>query len=373
MKKKVAIDAKWYFEGPPSGKVVIRNLVDYLNLKENEFIFYFDKKHRNAPELRNIKGEVRFVWAGNNMLSNVFILPILALFHGADIILYQNFPSFLFWKRQIAYVHDIIYMTSPQFYSGLERIYFYPLKYLVGFAKDIVTVSDFEKNRMIQHQFGTGKRFHVVYHGVDTSFKPKEHQDPVKLAEIKTKYNLPDKFILFVGRLNVRKNVSSLLYAFKLVLEKRDDYKLVIVGGKDWKSLDIDRLIDDLDISKNLVLTGGIYGEELPLVYSLATIFCFPSFDESFGLPPLEAMAAGVPVVVSDRSSVPEICGEAALYFDPDNREQIAQQLLTLLSDEALRQKQSELGLLQASKFTWLKSTSRLIEIFNDNEYAEID
>lgn len=366
MKKiRIAIDAKWYFEGPPSGRVVVKNIVDYFNHSdEHDIVFFIDRKFKNAPELIDFKGKIVFVWAGNNMLSNVFILPFLSLYHHVDAILYQNFPSFIFWKRQIAYVHDIIYMTSPEFYTLAERIYFSPLKYLVKFASDIVTVSEFEKNRMIANGFGKEKPFHVVYHGVDSAFMPIEKHNSEKNELVKQKHKLPQKYILFVGRLNVRKNITNLLKAFKLVLEKRTDYKLVVVGSKDWKSLDIDGLVKQLNISDHIIFTGGIYGDELPVVYAGATVFCFPSYDESFGLPPLEAMASGVPVVASNRASLPEICGNCALYADPDDASGISNQILTLLDNSELREEMAKKGIERASEFTWTRSVKSIRSIF---------
>lgn len=373
MKKiRVAIDAKWYFDGNPSGRVVVKNIVDHIDKTEKvELIYFVKSKHRDNEELSKLKGKIVFVWGANNMVSNIFVLPIYCLIYRVDVILFQYFPSFLFWKKQIAFVHDIIFLTNPKYYTIVERIYLFSIKYLVKLCSDIVTVSEFEKQRMLNFNFGNKVKKHVVYHGVSKEFTPLLLQDIEKVKIVRELYSLPEKYILFVGRLNVRKNISNLLKAFKIVTETRKDYKLVVVGNKDWKTLDVDSLIMNLGIEDSVKLLGGIYGSDLPFVYSGATIFCFPSYDESFGLPPLEAMASGVPVIVSNRSSLPEICGDSVLYADPDDYPMFATHIINLLENEKLRKSLIEKGINRASFFTWDRSVETLLEIFLASSQTE--
>jgi glycosyltransferase involved in cell wall biosynthesis len=190
---------------------------------------------------------------------------------------------------------------------------------------------------------------------------PREQHNEDKLKEVAHKYSLPESFILYVGRLNVRKNVFNLLKALPML--KNSSIPLVVVGGYDWKMTNVDSLLKDLGINERVIFTGPVYGDDLPRIYALATVLCFVSYAESFGLPALEGMASGVPVVVSDRTCLPEICADAALYANPDKPKEISQMIDRLLDDERLWQQQRDRGLVKARFYTWKKSAEKLLEI----------
>jgi glycosyltransferase involved in cell wall biosynthesis len=143
---------------------------------------------------------------------------------------------------------------------------------------------------------------------------------------------------------------------------KNQEIPIVIVGSKDWKILDIDKLIDDLGINKRVIFSGFVLDNILPVIYSLATIFCFPSYAEGFGLPALEAMASGVPVVVSNTTSLPEICGDAGNYVNPNDPQDIAAMIDLLLKDNQLYNYKRSKGLERAKHFTWENSAKKLLE-----------
>src|ERR1035438_536378 len=258
---RIGIDAKWYFEGPPSGKMVIRNIVNELLKRDNHHKIYLilDKKFVSQKNIflgKNIYPV--FVWGGNNLLSNIFWLPFLAKKYKLDIIVYQNFSSFWGGHKKIAYIHDILFKSHPQFYTTKERVYFLPLKILSNISNAVITVSESEKKRLLAN--GYKKPINVIYHGVDEIFKPKRLFNSAFLEQTKRKYKLPEKYILYVGRLNVRKNISNLLRAISIL---NNDLKLVIVGKKDWKMFDIQKLIDELNIRDKIIFTGGVYNEEI--------------------------------------------------------------------------------------------------------------
>lgn len=361
---KIGIDAKWYFEGPPSGQMVIRNLVNALIEREtdHEIILFLDKKHSDVPLDRNSDKVKRiYVWAKNNLISNLFFVPMALCKYELDVLVYQNFVSLFGRHKKIAYIHDIIFLTHPEYYTLVEKLYFFPLKYLTRTADHIITVSVSEKNRLINYDYKSKGSIDVVYHGVDRRFKPYSMQPQDLLQNVRKKFHLPDRFILYVGRLNSRKNVPNLLRGFSNIRDKA--IPLVLVGGYDWKSDDIDSLIKKLNLNERLVLTGPVYGDDLGALYSLAKLFCFPSYEESFGLPPLEAMASGVPVIVSSSSSLPEICADAGTYIDPNVPESITESIDELLSNEELYNKKKELSVLQARKFVWKNSAQHMLEV----------
>lgn len=357
----IGIDAKWYFEGPPSGKVVIRNLVDNLvKIKTDHNLFFFiDKNFISKFPYRSENIFPVGIWAKNNLVSNLFVVPSFAKKKKIDVLVYQNFPSFFQKYKQVAYIHDIIFLTHPQYYTKWEKLYFYPLKYLAPKSDLIFTVSNSEKERINKYYEISSDKISVLYHGSNNIFKPVNEFEKDFINEVKQKYQLPENYILYVGRLNVRKNIDNLLKGFSKI--KRKGLKLVIVGDYDWRSNSVSRIIEENNLKDEIVFTGYVYNEELAAIYSLAKAFCFPSYEESFGLPPLEAMAAGVPVIVSDSSSLPEVCGEAGTYIEPDNPDDIAEKINLLLSNDSYRQKKIELGLKQAKKFSWETSAKKLL------------
>jgi glycosyltransferase involved in cell wall biosynthesis len=352
---RIGIDAKWYFAGPPSGMRVIRSLVDAMLTMDdtNEYYIFLNQKHSGESFRFKDKKNVTlcYVWAGNNLLSNIFLLPRYSHQYKLDVILYQNFISPFGRGRTIAYVHDVLFLSHPEFYTVYERIYLFPLKFLARRADSIITVSEAEKQRLLEFKLAfSPDKITVAFHGVETNFVPLEKHDPGVAEQVKVKFGLPDKFILFVGRLNLRKNLENLLRAMPLLQNK--EIPLVIVGADNWKKSNHLAIINELGIGQRVLFTGAVY-RELNVVYALAKVFCFPSYAESFGLPPLEAMACGVPVVVSNTTSLPEVCGEAGTYVSPDSPVEIASAIDSLLSNDQLCKEKRQMGLEQARKFTW--------------------
>ena len=320
---KIGIDAKWYFEGPPSGRRVVKSLTDHMLEidDENEYYIFLNKRHKKERFPGTTKKNVTlcYVWAGNNFFSNVFVLPFFSYRYKLNAVLYQNFISPFDPSKRIAYIHDVLFLSNPEYYTFYERLYFAPLKFLTKRSHLIITVSEEEKKRLLAFEFSKQKeKIVVAYHGVDSGFQQKEKYPTKTILEIKQKFKLPDVFLLYVGRLNLRKNVDNLLRAIPYL--KNKTIPLVIVGADNWKKSNHVEIIKKLGIDDRIQFTGAIY-QELGIIYSMAKVFCFPSFAESFGLPPLEAMASGVPVVVSNTTSLPEICGTAGSYVTPDRPE----------------------------------------------------
>jgi len=358
---KIGLDAKWFFDGPPSGKIVVQNIVkQIIQYNTNDDIYVIlDKKDKNKTfpyEGKNI--HLVYVWAKNNLLSNVFIIPFITYSIKLDIIIFQNFSPILSNFKRYAFVHDVIFKSHPEYYTLIERIYFLPLRLLTRYSHGVCTVSEAEKLRMAKYGYSSKRETDVVYHGVDENFQPFENQNHEYLKEVRKKYSLPEKFLLYVGRLNVRKNVFNLLRSISLL---QTDMPLVLVGSYDWKMTSVDDVIKQEGIEDRIIFTGPVFGKELTAIYSLANIFCFPSYEESFGLPALEGMASGVPVVVSNRSSLPEICGDAGNYADPDDPQSIATAINELISDNDLYKKKRELGLERAQRFKWEISAKGLM------------
>lgn len=360
--KKIGIDAKWFFSGPVSNRIVIENLLENL-IQENpghRLVVFLNRKQKDNhfPYSDELIEKV-YVWGGNNMISNALLLPLLGIKHQLDGILYQNFGSF-FGPRSWVYIHDLIFESHPWFFTWKERIYFSFMPFLLRFANKVITISNSEKRRILAHCPFLKASVYVAQHGRNPSFQPRESFSEVELMRVKESYHLPLQFILFVGRLNDRKNIGNLLKALDLL---ENPIPLVIVGEEDWQ-LDsgLKSKLHKGQHNGKLILTGKVPFADLPILYSLATIFCFPSFAEGFGLPVLEAMSAGIPVATSEKSAMEEVCGKAAMYFDPHSPESIANAIQILLRDSVLRDKLRDKGLAQSLLFGWKKSADSIFE-----------
>lgn len=366
---RIGFDAKWFFSGNKSGRVVVRNSLEQLIVRnpEHEFFIFLKKKEKTKDfPFKNSNVHLIYVWGGNNLISNLFVVPLRARSLKLDVMIFQYFAPFIsnFWR--VVLINDIIFKSHPEYFTLLERIYFFPMKFLAKKSHHVCTISHSEKTRMRMYGFAPENKIAVIYLGIDKRFKPKKYHKQEDLREVISRYNLPEKFILYVGRLNVRKNITSLLKSISILGDKK--IKLVLAGEYNWKMFNLPNKIKELGVSDRIILTGFVQDEHLPILYSLASIFCYIPFDEGFGIPPLEAMASGIPVVVGRTGSLPEICGSAGNYVDPSSPEEIAAMMETLLDNPKLYEEKARAGIHRAKQFTWENSAEALMRVFHKFE-----
>ena len=365
---KIGIDAKSFFDtNNPSGKTIVTNLIrELLRLdNKNSYFIFLDKKYRDLifPYKSN-QIKLIYVWRGINLFSNIFVLPLVAWKYKLDIFLFQYFTPPICNFKKVVYIHDCIFKSHPEYFSFFEKIYYLPIKPLSKFADVIITVSNSEKERLIKYGFSRyPNRIKVVYNGYRDIFR-KQAKDKYLIQKTKRKFNLPDNYLLYVGRLNHRKNILNLLRSINYL--KNKEIKLVLVGQYNRKMFDLPLAIRDLGLTGRVMQLGYVEDFYLPIIYSLSTAFCYVSFMEGFGLPPLEAMASGVPVIISKSGSLMEVCGEAGTYCNPFDPIDIAQKIDTVISDDNLYQNKKQLGLRIASKFSWARAAEELLNIFLD-------
>ncbi len=361
----IGIDAKWFFRGPVSTRVVLQNLLAELFalFPEHEWIIFLDKKDEQTHfPFKSEHIKLQYIWAGNNMLSNVFLLSGYLKSSQVDVMVYQTFPSLIHAVPSISFIHDVLFRRFPQFFTWKERLYFSPLSWLTrNRSERLIATSESVSNDLLKYNYTTSKsQIDIVPLAVNKAYKPSEFHSPKKLLEVKEKYQLPDQFLLFVGRLNVRKNIENLLKAIPLIHDTQ--IHLVIVGKADWKTPDLKVILSNPEMKKRIIMPGAMDDNDLILTYSMARIFCFPSFAEGFGLPPLEAMASGVPVIVSETTALPEVCGDAAVYINPYKPESIAKAINKLLEDPELHERQKAKGIQKANEFTWTASAKAFMK-----------
>ena len=362
---RIGIDAKWFFEGHPSGRVFTRNIVEQLvaHYPAHQFMLFLrsaDRKLAFPYRAENI--QLSYGSAGTNLASNVFILPRLARKARPDVIVSQNFAAPVPGMKQVCVIFDVIFETHPQFFTLRERSYFRFIKPLLRFADSIVTISGESRDDLEEFRYATATRpAEVVHLGVSQQFLDARNIAPDKVRNFKQRMSLPEDFLLYVGRFNARKNIRGLLRSYARI--DRSRWKLVLCGRRDWKGERVRDLIAGLGIGEDTIVLEHIQDQDLPLLYRSASAFAYVSFKEGFGLPPLEAMAGGTPVIVSDSKCLREVCGDAPEYVNPESIDDMQRGLERVLFDETRRRRMRELGFLQASHFTWRDSAEKFMHI----------
>jgi glycosyltransferase involved in cell wall biosynthesis len=274
------------------------------------------------------------------------------LLHAPDFTLPPVEPD----TRTLLTVHDLSFVRAPEAAApGLRAYLNRVVPRSVRRADHILVDSDATRRDLIDLYGTPGEKVSVVYSGVDARFGPVE--DAGAIRAVRAKYGIGDgPFILSVGTVQPRKNYARLAEALHRL--DRPDLPLVIAGGKGWLEDDLYARIDALGLGGRVRFIGFVDDDDLPALYSTARVFAFPSLYEGFGLPPLEAMACGTPVVASNVSSVPEVVGEAGLLVDPLDVDALAGALARALDDEGLRASLIEQGRERAGEFTWDQTAS---------------
>lgn len=268
-------------------------------------------------------------------------------------------------------LHDILYMQKIDFTKGtwyqrlgnLYRKWIVPK--VIPQSDQIITVSDFEKQQIIKRFSLHPGRVRVIHNAYSDYFKPVLNKDV--LEEAKKKYGLPDQFILYLGNTHPNKNIRSVLRALSKLQEDKETKIPLVMPDIDkafLKKILIE--INNRELVNSIYLTGYVPNHELPNIYSLAKIFIYPSFHESFGIPMLEAMACGIPVIASNKAALPEVANSAALMVDPENPDEIVRAVKELLTDKELYRQLKEDGLKRTLDFSWYNTARNILGIYKE-------
>jgi glycosyltransferase involved in cell wall biosynthesis len=249
-------------------------------------------------------------------------------------------------------LHDLSFIRFPRLFHAAKRLYLRMLTWAsVRRARRVIAVSEHTAEEAQRLLHVDPSRVDVVYHGVDPRFHPRPAEE---VAAFSARQGLPERFVLFLGTLEPRKNLVRLIEAFDQL--EAEDVALVLAGGRGWYDEEIFACVERLALTDQVIFPGFVPRETLPLWYDAATVFAYPSLYEGFGMPVTEAQASGVPTLTSDRSSLPEAGGDAALLVDPYDVDAIAGGLYRLLTDGALREELRQRGLAHAARFTWQRT-----------------
>jgi glycosyltransferase involved in cell wall biosynthesis len=268
--------------------------------------------------------------------------------------------------RSVVTMLDLSFLRMPEAFNRWNRIYLATMARVSARRSDRIIAISESTRRDIVHYFGVpAGKVEVIYCGVDAHYRPEE--DASLLERFRRERGLPERFLLYVGTLEPRKNVERLVEAYSRVrTELGPSHKLVLGGAKGWLYDRIFARVRQLGLEGEVVFAGYIPDEDLPLWYNLADIFIYPSLYEGFGLPPLEAMACGTPVITSSASSLPEVAGTAALMVDPLDVDDLANAIMRVLGDSALHQQLEAAGPRQAARFRWADAAARTMKVYKD-------
>ena len=348
----------------------IRNLLRHLARLDSQTEFVIFCRPEDRETLAAVGENFRPVpeTSGNYSIAEQFTIPWavkregVTLFHAPHYVL----PP-LVQCRSVVTIHDCIHLMFPQYLPN--RAAFAYAKWSIAQAARrstrVMTVSESSKRDILRFVDAEPDKIDVIYNAYDERFaiEPRE-EDVVRVRE---RYQLTDEFVLYAGNVKPHKNLERLIDAFALVRKRGLDHlKLVLIGDEISKYTALRRAVHQHQLHKYVRFLGYLPEETLAVMYRLAGVFVFPSLYEGFGLPPLEAMASGTPVVTSNVSSLPEVAGDAAVLVDPYDPQAIADGIYRVLTDETLRRTMVHKGIARAGQFSWEQSVRRVRQIYGE-------
>jgi glycosyltransferase involved in cell wall biosynthesis len=376
-RKKIGIDARLY---GPIGKGLGRytqELVDNItNLdKKNEYVIFLRKEnyHKFKPRSKRIKkvlADVRWY-----TIKEQIIMPYLIHKEKIDLMHFLHFNIAIFCPvKFITTIHDLILINhptprasklSPLLYKIKNLAYKITIKRAIKKSEKIITVSNFTKKDILKNFKTKEEEIVVTYEGV-TKLEDKKNENN---KEFKNK-NITEPFLLYVGNAYPHKNLNFLIKSFPEIKKINKNLKLVLVGKEDYFYKRLKRMVRKekwLEKEKNkIIFSGYVPDNELHELYKKASAYVFPSLYEGFGLPPLEAMNRGCPVLSSEKSCLPEILGEAALYFNPKNKKDFLKKVNIIMKNTKKREELIKKGKEQTKKYDWIKCAKKTLKVYQN-------
>lgn len=346
----------------------IRNLLRHLARldRDSEYVLFCTEDDRAlAAELGDNFRTVP-VRARSYSLAEQVVLPLELARLGVDLFHAPHYTlPFLAPCPAVVTIHDCIHLTFPQYLPGrLAHLYArLALRLAARRARRILTVSDASRRDILRFLRPRPERVVVVPNAIDEQFWTPP--PPEEVARVAARYQLTEPFVLYAGNIKPHKNLERLIAAFALLRRWGfERLKLLIIGDEISKYPELRRAVHRHQLHPWVRFLGFVSNDTLAVLYRLADLFVFPSLYEGFGLPPLEAMASGTPVVTSNVSSLPEVVGDAAVLVDPYNPEAIADGMRRVLADPDLRAELRQRGLARARAFSWDRSVERIRQVY---------
>ncbi|HDQ70647.1 MAG TPA: glycosyltransferase family 1 protein [Chloroflexi bacterium] len=329
----------------------------------NEYYVLYSRKARHPPVLGANVTSIP-CWTPSHHRIERWALGVeiarlrLDLLHTVDFI-----PPAFGYGQSVITVHDLNFLYYPQFQTSESRRYYNDqIAWAVGRAAYILADSHATKLDLAELLHTPADKITVVHLAADAAFRPIPQ---AQAAQVARRYDLSPGYLLTVGTIEPRKNLPGLLQAYaRLRATGTTEASLVVVGGKGWLYDEVFERVESLGLAQHVRFFHGVPDEDLPGLYNAASVLTTPSFYEGFGLPALEAMACGTPVVVADRASLPEVVGDAGLLVDSEDVVDIAHALTRVLTEQALRAQMRARGLQQAARFSWERAARETLAVY---------
>ena len=363
---RIGIDARLVAYQRGGISTYIRRLVEALSeIDQQDEFTIFQSRRDDRPLVRRPGFHSSTLWTPPHHPWEQWALPLELAPRSLDLLHCPDFiPPFRRRCPAVITVHDLAFRRFPETKTPDSLRYYDQIDRAVAEAEAVIAVSQATKKDLAELLAVAPQRVEVVYHGVDRRYR--ELDDPPSVRAFCQSRGLPETFILWVGTQEPRKNLPCLFQALAAIKGRLPEAKdtLVVAGPKGWLYEEAESVLEDLGLRERTVFFGQATEEELLMLYNAAWALAFPSLYEGFGLPPLEAMACGTPVIASSAPALPEVLGDAALYFDPHQPEALAQHLLRLAEDTALWDCLRRAGLARAQGFRWRDTAEQTLAIY---------
>jgi len=370
-KKKIYIDCR-LIEGSGIATYLINLIKTFNKIEKSLDIHILVKSFKKIIIDDQEKNEKHLFKSPIYSISEQLFFP---KFIGKNDILHvphYNAPI-LFSGKLIITVHDICHYVMKDYFTGITKRFYASIfmKFALMRANYIITVSHFTKTEIVKYFHINPSKITVIHNGIDSHYSPRRKSELLKILAL---YKVPNKYLLYVGNIKPHKNIVKLIIAYYNAKRIDNSIPKLIICGEHDKHFDIlselgrSGILTKDFFSENIILLGFVKYEDLPCLYSGAELFLYPSLYEGFGIPPLEAMACGTPVIASNTSSIPEILGENALLVNPHNQDDITDAIIRLWQNPSLQKELTLKGLVHANHFKWNESAYKHIELYNKLE-----
>lgn len=366
---RVAIDARKLHDYGIG--TYVRNLITELARQDDdaEYVLLCAPSDADALSALGKRFQPCVVTAGNYSVREQVSVPWalstsrVDLFHAPHYVV-----SPLTRTPYVVTIHDCIHLRFPQYLPNRGALYYARAMMTVAArrAQRVLTVSQASKEDILHYLDVPAEKVEVIYNALDTRLA--DEPTPDEVARVRDRFLLPPRFVLYTGNIKPHKNVDRLIEAFSLLRRDGsfDDVKLLIIGDEISKYPNLRRQVHRFQLHQHVRFLGFVPDATLAVLYRLASVFVFPSLYEGFGLPPLEAMAAGAPVITSNVSSLPEVVGDAAILINPMDASSIASAIAQVLGDPALREELRRRGRERVQSFSWGRSVARIREVYGE-------
>lgn len=351
-------------------EIYVRNLVAWLPRVSpgDRFVVFVNRESAGvfesvSPDVEVVSCAINATSRPARILWEQLVLPFQMRRHSINILFSAGMTApFICPVPSFVMIYDLQHVNQPQNFTRFQLFFLKSIIYMSArSARAVLTLSEKSKSDIERHYSIPPGRVFVTHLASDAgAFHTQSAED---ISAVREKYKLPERFILYIASSLPHKNYSRLLEAFKLVKEKDSSIKLVLIGARDYGHDVVAARIEELGLVDDVVLLGWLPFEDIPLIYAASELFVFPSLHEGFGIPVLEAMASAVPVVCSGIEPLIEVAGGAALLVDPVSAGDMAEGMLKVLTDAALRERLVRDGLKRAEDFSWEKTAKETLAL----------